>query len=171
MRYMRCSLILVISLIFSLPTQCKKEQVKVRMLDQKESDGEYAVSYPGYQQSNCGVYVYGNQGQVNCTTVSAPGGQIGYTVRGYALTLLLPDKRIVIAGCEKKTNWTEFSANWYRSCRHPITNELDAEFEGDHVKLSWSVSLDGRKMKSETYKIAGVLSPIQTEKQGGSEKK
>jgi hypothetical protein len=79
---MRHSLILIILLSFAFSTLGKKDQIKVRILDQKESDGEFVVSYPGYQQSNCGVSVYGNQGQVNCNSVSAPGGQRGYTVRG-----------------------------------------------------------------------------------------
>jgi hypothetical protein len=29
---------------------------------------------------------------------------------------------------------------------------------GDKAKLQWSVSLDGKKIESETYKILGVLS-------------
>jgi hypothetical protein len=123
----------------------RKSKSTYAILDQKESDKEYIVSYPGYSQSNCGVTAYGNQGQVNCSSVSAPGGLAEYRTRGYAMTLLLPDKRIVIAICEKKTNWTELSANWYRSCHHPLGNEVEAEFDGDNVKLLWVVSLDGKK--------------------------
>jgi hypothetical protein len=84
----------------------------------------------------------------------------------------MPDKRIVIATCEKKTNWTDWSTTApYRSCRHPLTNDVDAEFDADHVKLFWVVSLDGTKKKSETYKIAGVLNPMPPEAQPQSENK
>ena len=44
-----------------------------------------------------------------------------------------------------------------RSCRVPIVDDLEFEFHGDKAKLGWPVSLDGKKMASETYKILGVL--------------
>jgi hypothetical protein len=31
------------------------------------------------------------------------------------------------------------------------------EFNGDKAKLKWSVSIDGRKLQSETYKVLAVL--------------
>ena len=39
----------------------------------------------------------------------------------------------------------------------PIVDEIDADFNGDKAKLKWPVSLDGKKMDSETYKVIGVL--------------
>ena len=39
----------------------------------------------------------------------------------------------------------------------PLVNDIQAEFDGDNAKLRWPVSLDGRKTKSETYKILAVL--------------
>lgn len=157
-------LILATVLILALPALGKNEKVQVRILDQKESSQEFVVSYPGYQQSNCGAYGYGNQAQVNCSSVFTPAGHGEYRTQGYVMTFLLPDKRIVIVTCEKKTNWTEFSTNWYRSCRRPLTGEVEAEFNGDKAKLSWAVSLDGTKKNSETYKIVAVLSPTEAEK-------
>jgi hypothetical protein len=44
-----------------------------------------------------------------------------------------------------------------RSCRTPIVDNIEADFKGDNAKLIWPVSLDGKKMESETYKILGVL--------------
>jgi hypothetical protein len=35
--------------------------------------------------------------------------------------------------------------------------KFQAEFDGDKAKLKWPVSIDGRKMQSETYKILAVL--------------
>ena len=36
-------------------------------------------------------------------------------------------------------------------------DDIEAEFKGDSAKLIWPVSLDGKKMQSETYKILGIL--------------
>jgi hypothetical protein len=41
----------------------------------------------------------------------------------------------------------------------PIVDEIQADFRGKTAKLEWSVSLDGKKKESETYKILGVLPP------------
>jgi hypothetical protein len=39
----------------------------------------------------------------------------------------------------------------------PIVDNIQADFKGGNAKLIWPVSLDGKKMESETYKILGVL--------------
>ncbi|HEX2713333.1 MAG TPA: hypothetical protein VHM88_14130 [Candidatus Acidoferrales bacterium] len=161
---MKKSILIVVALLLALPVGAKKLKVPVRIVEQRESGQEFVISYPGYQSANCTGSAYGSQtyavGQANCYGMSMPGGQRNYTVRGYALTLLLPDQRMVVVTCEKKTNWTEWSMNWYRSCRHPTTTTLDAEFNGDKAKLEWSVSLDGSKKQSETYKIVAILEPV-----------
>ena len=36
-------------------------------------------------------------------------------------------------------------------------NDIQAEFSGDQAKLKWTVSIDGKKLDSETYKILAVL--------------
>jgi hypothetical protein len=78
-------------------------------------------------------------------------------VTGATLSLQLRDGRVAVVNCASKLNWTEWNMNAYRSCRVPLVNTIRAEFDGDHAKLKWSVSLDGRKMESETYKILAVL--------------
>jgi hypothetical protein len=40
---------------------------------------------------------------------------------------------------------------------HLHRDNIQADFRGDNAKLIWPVSLDGKKMQSETYKILGVL--------------
>lgn len=35
----------------------------------------------------------------------------------------------------------------------PLVGNIEAEFKSDNAKLIWPVSLDGKKMESETYKI------------------
>ena len=44
-----------------------------------------------------------------------------------------------------------------RSCRMPIVDSIQADFDGDNAKLIGPVSLDGKTMQSETYKILGIL--------------
>ena len=39
----------------------------------------------------------------------------------------------------------------------PLVDDIQGEFDGDKAKLKWSVSIDGKKMESETYKILAVL--------------
>ena len=39
----------------------------------------------------------------------------------------------------------------------PIVDEIDVEFNKANAKLIWPVSIDGKKMESETYKIIGIL--------------
>jgi hypothetical protein len=41
----------------------------------------------------------------------------------------------------------------------PIVDDIEAEFKGNKARLRWPVSIDGKKMESETYKILGVLEP------------
>jgi hypothetical protein len=81
-----------------------------------------------------------------------------FKVHGATFTLQLPDGRLAIVNCESK--FAEHMAGRVgnrRSCRTPLVDSIQANFNGDNAKLIWSVSLDGKKMQSETYKILGVF--------------
>lgn len=81
-----------------------------------------------------------------------------FTVHGATLTLELPDGRLAVVNCESK--FAEHFAGRVgnrRSCRVPIIENIEVEFHGDNAKLSWPVSLDGKKIQTETYKIIGIL--------------
>jgi hypothetical protein len=81
-----------------------------------------------------------------------------FKVYGATFTLQLPDGRLTIVNCESK--FAEHMAGRVgnrRSCRTPLVDSIEADFNGDKAKLIWPVSLDGRKMQSETYKILGIL--------------
>jgi hypothetical protein len=52
------------------------------------------------------------------------------------------------------------------NCRVRVPDAVAAEFKGDKAKLIWSVSLDGKKKESETYRIIGVLSKIPARPEG-----
>ena len=83
-----------------------------------------------------------------------------FQVQGATLSLLLPDSRIAVVNCDAKANWTDWHKGLYRDCRVPPVGTLEAEFNGDKAKLSWSVSIDGSKKESETFKVIGILSKL-----------
>jgi hypothetical protein len=86
-----------------------------------------------------------------------------FQVRGATFTLQLPDGRLAVVNCEGK--FAEHFAGPVgnrRSCRAPLVNTLQVDFHGDNAKLIWPVSIDGKKMESETYKILGVLDKPQS---------
>jgi hypothetical protein len=39
----------------------------------------------------------------------------------------------------------------------PLVNALQAEFHGDKANLVWPASPDGKKMRSEVYRVLAVL--------------
>jgi hypothetical protein len=117
-----------------------------------------------YSNSNANVNCIGGINSANCnssgqtTTTNIPGQQVSYHVRGATFTLKLPDGRVAVVNCESK--FAERMAGPRgnrRSCRMPMVDGVEAEFKGDKAKLEWPVSLDGKKMASETYRIVAVL--------------
>jgi hypothetical protein len=81
-----------------------------------------------------------------------------YSVTGATLSLLLPDGRTAVVNCVSKfAERFAGPAGNHRSCRTPILDDIKADFKGKNAKLSWPVSLDGKKFESETYKILAVL--------------
>ena len=87
-----------------------------------------------------------------------------FKVHGATFTLQLPDGRLAVVNCDSKfAEHMAGRAGNRRSCRAPIVDNIEADFKGDNAKLIWPVSLDGKKMQSETYKILGVLDKPKTE--------
>jgi hypothetical protein len=81
-----------------------------------------------------------------------------FKVQGATFTLRLPDGRLAVVNCESKfAEHMAGRAGNRRSCRMPIADSIQADFHGDNAKLIWPVSLDGKKMQTETYKILGIL--------------
>jgi hypothetical protein len=81
-----------------------------------------------------------------------------FHVHGATFTLQLADGRLVVVNCESKfAEHMAGPAGNRRSCRAPVVDEIEVDFRGDNAKLMWPVSLDGKKMQSETYKILGIL--------------
>jgi hypothetical protein len=72
-------------------------------------------------------------------------------------SLLLEDGRTAVVNCASKANRTQMGHGPRRDCRTPIVDDIEVEFSGDSSKLICPVSIDGKKMESETYKIVGIL--------------
>jgi hypothetical protein len=147
-----------------VPAFAQKYSVKIIERENNETDYTYVVA--GYSSSNANTNVNcsesGNNVNCNGSTVttgsSTPAHEVSYHVRGATFSLQLPDGRVAVVNCESKfAEHMAGSAGNHRSCRIPLVDDIEAEFNGDKAKLKWPVSLDGKKMASETYKILAVL--------------
>jgi len=76
----------------------------------------------------------------------------------------VPDGRVTVVNCESefKERMAGPAGN-HRSCRMPPVDNIQAELHGDKAKLIWVVSLDGKKMQSETYKMLAILDKPKTD--------
>jgi hypothetical protein len=128
--------IAVAALILVCAASASAQKLNVKIIDRQDKEDEYAYAA-----------VYNNV---------AVGKS--FKVHGATFTLQLPDGRLAIVNCESK--FAEHFAGHVgnrRSCRMPLVDSMQADFNGDNAKLIWPVSLDGKKMRSETYKILAVL--------------
>jgi hypothetical protein len=128
--------IAVSGLIFACAASVSAQKLDVKIVDRQDKNDEYDYA---------AVY---NNVAVGKT----------FKVQGVTFTLLLPDGRLAIVNCESK--FAEHMAGRVgnrRSCRAPVVDSIQVDFKGDNAKLIWPVSLDGKKMQSETYKILGIL--------------
>ena len=156
-------MLVAVAMIVAPASRAQKKKLSVQIVNRQSSATEYTYTVPGYATSNCNAFVYGNSASGNCIASAAPASSGSYSVHGATLSLLLPDGRIVVVNCDAKPNWTDWShPTEYRGCREPMTNTIDAEFDGDNAKLEWPVSIDGKKKQNETYKIIGILAKITT---------
>jgi hypothetical protein len=157
----------ILALVFAVSGWA--QQFNVKVLNRQNNETGYSYVVPGYSTSTstASANCFGGSGYANCsgsgstTTSSAPAFQVSYQVRGATFSLKIPDGRVAVVNCNSKLNWTEISRpnQVRRSCRIPPFDDIEADFSGDKAKLKWVVSLDGKKMESETYKIVAVLPP------------
>jgi hypothetical protein len=143
------------------------QKLSVKIINREDNETEYTYVVAGYSSSNSNTNINcsENGNNLNCngstqtTGLSTPGHAVSFSVRGATYSLQLPDGRVAVVNCESKfAEHMAGRAGNHRSCRMPIVDDIQAEFNGDKAKLIWPVSLDGKKMASETYKILGVLS-------------
>ena len=150
--------------ILACATSASAQKLAVRIIDRQDNDTDYIYVVPAhwFSNSNTNVNCGGSDANVNCngstntTGTTTPAHQVSYQVRGATFTLQLPDGRAAIVNCESKYAPRGDNIN-RRDCRVPLVDNIQAEFHGDKAKLIWVVSLDGKKMQSETYKVLAIL--------------
>lgn len=142
------------------------QKMNVTIVQRHDSTTTYdyvvAGHYYGTSNGSTDCDAYGNNadcyGSTTTSGYTVPGHEVSFSVSGATYSLLLPDGRIVVVNCVSKfaERFAGVEGN-HRSCRMPIVNDIQAEFKGKKAKLSWPVSLDGKKKESETYTILGIL--------------
>lgn len=156
---------MVLAIVLFSPLSAS-QTLQVTIVDRQINDTNYSYVVPGsvWTQSSATANCFGGASGANCSGSSTATGtvipprQVSFSVRGATFSLRLPDGRIAVVNCESKFK-ERFAgpAGNRRSCRMPLSTDLQVEFDGDKAKLIWPVSIDGKKMESETYKILGVL--------------
>jgi hypothetical protein len=156
----------IAALILVCSASSLAQHLDVKIVDRRDNETDYTYVVPSYfsSESNSSANCSGGDSYVNCngtTTTNGfgtPAHQVSYHVRGATFTLLLPDGRGVIVNCESKfAERMAGPAGNHRSCRVPLVENIQADFNGDKAKLEWVVSLDGKKVQSETYKVLAIL--------------
>ena len=154
--------IILVSIGLAVSADIKSAQkFNVKIVDRKDSATSYAYTAPAQfnsrSDSNVTCYSDVNCSESTTTTGSiSPPRSISYEVRGATFTLQLPDGRGAVVNCESKYSPKGDYIN-RRDCRMPMVDNIQAEFHGDKAKLTWVVSLDGKKTQSETYKVLAIL--------------
>lgn len=169
--------IVAVGLILVFVASVSAQKLAVKIINRQNSETEYTYVVPGYLKSNSTIDLdcSGTATNTNCsgsaqtTGSSTPAQDVSYHVRGATFSLQLPDGRVAVVNCESKTPVMGRIAAGAsgvggnpetprrRSCRLPLVDDIQSEFKGDNAKLIWPVSLDGKKMQSETYEILGIL--------------
>jgi hypothetical protein len=147
-----------------MAASCQLLNVKIIQRQNGQTQYTYAVAGHSTSTSNGNANCSGIGDSVNCnasgntyTTTTAPH-VVSYAVSGATYSLLLPDGRMAVVNCAAKfAEHFAGPAGNHRSCRMPINDDLQVDFKGKNAKLIWPVSLDGKKMESETYTILGII--------------
>lgn len=144
----------------------EKMELNVRIVDRQSHDTHYTYFVPAQftSRTNANANCFGTDSTVNCsgsattTGTATPARSGAFDVRGATFSLQLPDGRIAVVNCDSKfaERFAGPSGN-HRDCRTPLVDEIWVEFDGNKAKLKWPVSVDGKKIESETYKILGIL--------------
>jgi hypothetical protein len=156
----------IAALILVCPVSALAQKLPVKVVDSQDNETDYAYVVPSHfsSRSNSTANCNASGSSVNCNRLTTTNGydtpahEVSYNVRGATFTLLLPDGRGVIVNCESKfAEHLAGPAGNHRDCRKPLVDSIQAEFHGDKAKLEWVVSLDGKKLASETYKVLAIL--------------
>lgn len=162
---MKCLLASLLLLPFCV-TVAFSQKMGVKIVNRQSGDTDYSYVVPGrtFSSSTGNANCYAGSSNVNCSGITRTSGYttaphpVSYSVTGATLSLLLPDGRMAVVNCVSKFQERMAGPRGnHRSCRTPLVDNIEADFNGKNAKLKWPVSLDGKKFESETYKILAVL--------------
>jgi len=159
-----------LALLATLPLRAEKAEMAVQIIGRQYHEEKRTYVLPGYAVNNgnsnlnCSTDLGTTMTTTNClgstqaTETRTPPRVGSLMVRGATFTLQLPDGRRAVVNCDGKfAERFAGRAGNRRSCRMPLVNDIRVEFSGKDAKLKWPVSLDGKKIESETYQILGVF--------------
>jgi hypothetical protein len=140
-----------LALLLLLCSPAFAEKVNVKVVEHTVGGTEYTQPVPSVSSGN------GSEPADSYSTswVYVPPHSVQNSLTDILMTLLLPDGRRVLVGCEDHLSGLT-KANRH-NCKNPTADELEANFSGDKVKLSWVAGLGGKKKDSETFMIVKVL--------------
>jgi hypothetical protein len=140
-----------LALLLLLCSTALAEKVNVKVVEHTVGGTEYTQPVPAVSSRD------GSESADSYSTswVYVPPHSVQNSLTDILMTLLLPDGRRVLVGCEDHLSGLT-KANRH-NCKNPTADELEANFSGDKVKLSWVAVLGGKKKDSETFLIVKVL--------------
>src|SRR5271154_1812906 len=139
------------------------EKMNVRVLRHAIGGTDYTRIIPGVVPDdgssfgNCGAYASTADchGSSSTSTVSSPPHAAAGSVTDVLMTLLLPDGRTIDVGCEDHLRGLTNARR--HDCKNPTTNDLEANFSGDKVKLTWVAEIGGKKKDSQMFTILRIV--------------
>jgi hypothetical protein len=146
-------------LLAALTSSALAEKMNVKVIKHSVGGAEFTKTDfstgNGSASGNCATYGSGANcfgSSSNTLYVPPPTGQ--GSLNDIVITLLLPDGRKVDVGCEDHVGGLT-KANRH-DCKNPTVDNLEANFSGSKVKLTWVAGFDGKK-ESQIFIILQVL--------------
>jgi hypothetical protein len=141
------------------------EKLKVKVIDHHVGEDGYIKSPSGGDaKASAGCGAYGNSAKCSSSSsgdsLFAPTHEIQGSPTDIVMTLLLPDGRKAVVGCEDHLRGLAKSKR--HNCKNPMGNEMEANFSGSKAKLTWLVGA-GKKKESETFIIVLIIAPSPAE--------
>ena len=131
-----------------LTTSAFAEKMHVKVIRHDVDDKPSTQSSQGVASGNASTYV-----SSSTSSIFMPAHVADESITAITRTMLLPDGRKVAVGCQDHLSGLRKKHN----CKNPWTENLEAQFEGEKVKLSWLAELGTNKKESETYTFLGVI--------------
>jgi hypothetical protein len=154
---------LALLLLTALSSPALAEKMNVKVIKHSVGGAEFAkpesvLSGGGSASTNCSTY----SNAANCFSSSSTSSSTLYvppetgqvSVSDIVMTLLLPDGRKIDVGCEDHLGGST-KANRH-DCKNPTVDNLEANFSGSKVKLTWVAGFGGKK-ESQTFIVLQVL--------------